>query len=137
MTTDPFRLPVRVYIENTDAGGIVFHSEYLNFLERARTEFMRQLGFDKTWVHQHKAMMVVHSLDVAYRSPAFLDDVVEAEAVPVELKRASITFRQNIYRGDTLLVKARVKIACVDKGSQKPVPIPEQIVEKVREHLCE
>ncbi len=129
---ETFFLPIRVYIEDTDAGGIVLHSQYINFMERARTEFARGLGFGKNFVHHRQLMMVVHSLDVKYLQSAELDDILQVEAVPIELKRASITFKQNIYREKELLVQGHVKVACIDKAARKPVAIPAPIYEVMK-----
>jgi len=117
----------RAYIEDTDAGGIVYHANYLNFMERARTESLRSLGFDKSDIFDAECIFVVHSLQIDYKKPAKLDELLEIEAHIMQLKRSSIIFRQNIKRDGELLSKAQVKIACIDKQEQKPCAIPKPI----------
>ena len=114
----------RTYIEDTDAGGIIYHGNYLNFMERARTESLRALGFDKSFIFDAECIFVVHSLQIDYKRPAKLDELLTIEAHIMQLRRSSIIFRQNILRGDELLSKAQVKIACIDKEKQKPCVIP-------------
>ena len=117
----------RAYIEDTDAGGIVYHANYLKFMERARTESLRVLGFDKSSIFDANCIFVVHSLQINYKKPAKLDECLTIEAHVMQLRRTSIIFRQNIYRSSELLSQAEVKIACVDKLLQKPCPIPTAI----------
>ena len=117
----------RAYIEDTDAGGIVYHGNYLNFMERARTESLRALGFDKTFIFDAACIFVVHSLQIDYKKPAKLDELLSIEAHIMQLRRSSIIFRQNIYRDGELLSKAQVKIACISKQEQKPCAIPAPI----------
>lgn len=120
-----FEWPVRVYMEDTDAGGIVFYVNYLKYMERARTECLRRFGFDKTGIFNRDAMFVVHSMQLAYKAPAQLDECLIVEAHIIQLKRSSVIFRQNVYRDDELLCEAQVKIACVDRVQMKPVAIPD------------
>ncbi|MCY4044605.1 MAG: tol-pal system-associated acyl-CoA thioesterase [Cellvibrionales bacterium] len=126
-----FSLPVRVYIEDTDAGGIVFYPNYLKFMERARTEMLRSLGFGKKTVLDQGALLVVHHVDALYKRSAYLDDELTAHANIIEVKRASFTFDQSIYRGDELLVDANIKIACVDREKQRPVALPKALYESI------
>ncbi len=129
----------RAYIEDTDAGGIVYHGNYLNFMERARTESLRSLGFDKSAIFDADCIFVVHSLQIDYKRPATLDDLLNIEASVLQLKRSSILFRQNIYRGDDeqkeLLSAAEVKIACIDKHEQRPCAIPDDIYDAIAQTL--
>lgn len=118
-----FFFEVRAYIEDTDAGGIVYHANYLNFLERARTECLRSLGFDKRYLFNKAHIFVVHSLNCQYKKPALLDELLKVEASILQLKKSSIVFRQNIYRGEELLLEAQVKVACVNKTTLKPARI--------------
>lgn len=123
MTDTPlhdFSLEVRAYIEDTDAGGIVYHANYLNFMERARTECLRELGFGKRAIFDSAHIFVVHSLTLDYKKPAVLDDVLTVEACIMKCKRTSLLFRQNIYRGEDLLTESMVKVACVNKQTLKP-----------------
>ena len=126
-----FSLPVRVYIEDTDAGGIVFYVNYLKFMERARTEMLRAKGFGKNTVLDQGALLVVHHVDARYKRSAFLDDVLQVSANVIEIKRTSFTFDQSIYRDDELLVDAKIKIACVDRVEQRPVALPAALYESI------
>ena len=122
-----FQLYLRVYIEDTDAGGIVYYVNYMKFMERARTEFMRQLGFGKQDIFDRQHMFVVHRVELDYHLPATLDDELAIGARPVRLGRAFIDFQQQVYRGDALLCEGTVRVVCVNKSSMKPAAIPQQI----------
>jgi tol-pal system-associated acyl-CoA thioesterase len=115
-----FSLPIRVYIEDTDAGGIVYYVNYLKYLERCRTEFMRALGMDRAAVPDEGWMFVVSSLALTYRQPARLDDQLEATAEVVAVKGATIRFAQSVKREGSCMVEGDVTIACVDRASGKP-----------------
>jgi len=130
-----FFWPVRVYMEDTDTGGIVYHVNYLKFMERARTECLRALGFDKRYIFEQSSMFVVHSMDIQYKLPAQLDDALNVEAHIMQLKRTSIIFRQNIVRDDELLCMATVTIACVDKERMRPVAIPSEIHQAIQIYI--
>jgi tol-pal system-associated acyl-CoA thioesterase len=122
-----FRLSLRVYIEDTDAGGIVYYVNYLKFMERARTEFMRQRGFGKRVIFERQHMFVVHRIEVDYRLPATLDDELIVSALPVRIGRAFIDFQQQVFRGDALLCDAVVRVVCVKKSSMKPTAMAQDI----------
>ncbi len=130
-----FNLPVRVYIEDTDAGGIVYYVNYLKFMERARTEFMRQLGFDKPAILDDGKLLVVHSLETQYKRPALLDDALQVTAQVIRLKRSFLVFRQQVKRGDTVMCEADIKVACVERESMKPTAIPDIMREAVAAHV--
>ncbi|MEE4203450.1 MAG: tol-pal system-associated acyl-CoA thioesterase [Halieaceae bacterium] len=115
-----FSLPVRVYIEDTDAGGIVYYVNYLKFFERARTELMRTLGQDKAAVRDDGLMYVVSEASVRYRSPARLDDMLQVTARVTELGAATLTFQQAVWREGAELASGEVRVACVDGASGKP-----------------
>ena len=115
-----FSLPIRVYIEDTDAGGIVYYVNYLKYLERCRTEFMRALGMDRAAISNEGWMYVVSSLALTYRQPARLDDQLEATAAVVAVKGATIRFAQSVKKGGRCMVEGDVTIACVDRASGKP-----------------
>ena len=119
-----FRWPLRVYIEDTDAGGIVYYANYLKFMERARTEWLRSLGFQHYLVSAEPVFFVVRRAEVDYRLPARLDDELTACAQVVRLGRASLHFRQRILRGDVVLADGLIEIACVDRDSLKPRALP-------------
>ncbi len=120
---------VRVYIEDTDAGGIVYYVNYLKFMERARTELLRSLGYAKTAIMDEKLMFVVHSTQIKYLSPAKLDESLDVTATVVQLGRTFILFDQLVTRGDTRLCEGRVKVACVEQGSLRPSRIPQHMQE--------
>lgn len=129
-----FWWPVRVYIEDTDAGGIVFHGNYLKYMERARTECLRALGFDKQFVVGQELMFVVHSLQIDYKMPARLDEELKVEAHIMQLRKTSIIFRQNIVRGDQLLCLATVGIACISKSQMRPMAIPASLYRALKNY---
>jgi tol-pal system-associated acyl-CoA thioesterase len=123
-----FSLPLRVYIEDTDAGGIVYYVNYLKFMERARTEFMRHCGFGKNFIFNEDLMFVVRDVAVRYLRPAQLDDELEATARIVGLQGAAMQLQQSVRRGGEVLAQGQVTIACVDKHSLKPRRIPKTMV---------
>ena len=137
-----FQWPVRVFIEDTDAGGIVYYVNYLKFMERARTEYLRSLGFGKSFIFNNSLMFVVHSVAVNYQKPAQLDDQLMATARIVDCGAANIVFEQLIYRLPTdekntdkeLLCSGEVKIVCVDQQTMKPKRIPKDILSAVASH---
>jgi tol-pal system-associated acyl-CoA thioesterase len=127
MPAEEFSLPLRVYIEDTDAGGIVYYVNYLKFMERARTEFMRQLGFGKDYIFNHDLMFVVRDAAIRYLAPALLDDELEATARIASLGGASITFAQTVRRAGQELAAGELTIACVDRGGVKPRRMPREM----------
>jgi acyl-CoA thioester hydrolase len=119
---------VRVYYQDTDAGGVMFHATYLNFLERARMEWMRSRGFDAgELVSRFRLVFIVRQLEIAYLKPALLDDLVTVSAQVGKLGRAQLTFAQEVRRGGETLVRAAVNVACVGADDLKPTPFPEEI----------
>jgi len=122
-----YRFALRVYIEDTDAGGIVYYVNYLKYMERCRTEFFRALGYDKPAILDTGLLLVVHSAETRYRRPARLDDKLLATARIEQLKRTSVSFCQGIWRGDQLLCEGLIRIACVDPAGFKPRPLPAPI----------
>jgi len=124
-----FRLPVRVYIEDTDAGGIVYYVNYLKFMERARTEWFRDRGYDKPALFGDDLMFVVHSVSIDYRRPAKLDDCLVATARVTRAARTFFVMEQTVLRGDELLCNAEVKVACVTRGAMRPAAIPADVRE--------
>jgi 4-hydroxybenzoyl-CoA thioesterase len=129
-----FFWPVRVYMEDTDTGGIVYHVNYLKFMERARTECLRALGFDKQFIFDQESMFVVHSMTIDYKMPAQLDQELKVEAHIMQLKRTSIIFRQNILRDGQLLCAAMVTIACVSKQKMRPTAMPESMYRALQQY---
>ena len=118
-----YALRLRVYIEDTDAGGIVYYVNYLKFMERARTEMLRSQGFDKAGANRDSLQFVVRSASIEYLKPAYLDDELQVTARVVDLGGASIGFAQQVLRGTDLLCDAQIRIACVDGTSLKPARI--------------
>ncbi len=129
---EPFHIPIRVYIEDTDAGGIVYYVNYLKYMERARTELVRSLGYDKPAIPQQGLLLVVHSAQVQYKKSAILDDQLQVSAAIGKLGRAAITFEQKIWRGDEIICDGVVKVACVDDASRKPCALPESIYQALK-----
>ncbi len=125
-----FSMPVRVYIEDTDAGGIVYYANYLKFMERARTECLRDANVDLDyWHRQHRRLFVVRKVTLDYHLPARYDDQLSVNANIMTFRPASIEMEQPIYRGDELLISASVKLACVDADTLAPTAIPTSIRE--------
>jgi acyl-CoA thioester hydrolase len=119
---------VRVYFQDTDAGGVVFHATYLDFLERARVEWLRAKGYGQAELaRQFQLVFMVRQLEVAYVKPALLDDLVTVTAAVDKLGRAQMTFGQEVLRDGETLLRAAVNVACVDSRSFKPQPIPEAL----------
>jgi tol-pal system-associated acyl-CoA thioesterase len=127
-----FSLSLRVYIEDTDAGGIVYYVNYLKFMERARTEFMRHLGFGKDAIFNHDLMFVVRDVALHYKQPARLDDELLATAAIGKLGGASMTLRQSVRRGDEVLIEGDVTIACVDSSGVSPRRMPRDMLDALR-----
>lgn len=123
-----FNWPVRVYYEDTDAGGVVYHSNYLNFMERARTEWLRALGFEQPQVKADLGVIiVVHSMQVEFKSPAYFNDMLDIHCKLTKLGRGSIEMEQKIMREHHLLIKAQVKLAFVNAETFRPLGIPADI----------
>ena len=131
-----YSFPVRVYFENTDAGGVVYHSEYLKFLERARTEWLRHLGYDhSTLARDHRVLFVVTALAIDYLKPARLDDSLAVSVRLESLGKVRCIFAQEVRRDDEVLVKARVTVASVTGENMKPAEIPEGLRKKMEASL--
>ncbi|HHX35867.1 MAG TPA: tol-pal system-associated acyl-CoA thioesterase [Gammaproteobacteria bacterium] len=126
-TATEFTFPCRVYYEDTDAGGIVYYVNYLKFMERARTERLRHLGFSQAQMANDNLLFVVHSAEARYRAPARLDDELLVSVKVDALKRASLKFYQQVRRAcdDVLLCEGHFTVACVRADSLKPRAIPE------------
>jgi acyl-CoA thioester hydrolase len=139
--TEVFTWNVRVYYEDTDAGGVVFYANYLKFFERARTEWLRTAGVNQlSLAESQNVMFVVKSSAVDYHAPAKLDDELELSVIVERLGRASVDFRQEAWRLDggkrRLLASARIKVACVDTARFRPSPIPDGVFNLIKgEHV--
>ncbi|WP_049630290.1 tol-pal system-associated acyl-CoA thioesterase [Cellvibrio sp. pealriver] len=130
-----FSTPVRVYIEDTDAGGIVYYVNYLKFMERGRTEFLRSFGYDKPAILDGGLLLVVHSAQINYRRPARLDDLLNVTAQIHKLARTYIEFQQRVLRGEELMCEGVIRIACVDAESMKPNALPASMYQQLNQ-LC-
>ncbi len=131
-----FDWPIRVYYEDTDAGGVVFYANYLRFLERARTEWLRALGFEQDALMSDPGIVfAVRRTEVDYLSPARFNDALTVSSSIAELKRASLVFEQRITRDADrqLICRARIVVACIDVVRFRPTAIPVAISAKVRE----
>jgi acyl-CoA thioester hydrolase len=122
--------PVRVYYEDTDFSGIVYHASYLRFMERGRTNYLRLIGADHRALFEQAAAeapgfaFVVRHMSIDFKRPAYMDDLLEVVTTPQEVKGASVMLLQRVMRGEDLLVEARVQVAFVSGGRAKPIPKP-------------
>jgi acyl-CoA thioester hydrolase len=120
--------PVRVYYEDTDFSGVVYHASYLRFMERGRTNYLRLLGANQRALFEEAAReapgfsFVVRSMQIDFRKPARMDDVLEIVTMPVEVKGASVVLHQRVSRETELLVEAKVQVAFVSGGRARPIP---------------
>jgi acyl-CoA thioester hydrolase len=127
-----YSFPVRVYFENTDAGGVVYHAEYLKFMERARTEWLRHMGFDHQALDRHHgAVFVVTAASIDFAKPARLDDTLAVSVRLESLGKVRCVFAQEIRRDDEVLVRAKITVACLQVESFKPAEIPEALRRKM------
>ncbi len=119
-----FSLDVRIYYEDTDAGGVVYHANYLRYMERARTEALRDLGFEQSdLVKDEDMVFALTRTDIRYRRPARLDDLLQVRSELLEAKGAKMVFKHMIYCGETLLVEADITLACIStQGRPKRIP---------------
>lgn len=124
--TAPFTWMVRVYWEDTDAGGVVYHASYLRFLERARTEWLRARGVDQTGLKRDRGLaFLVRDMQLGFLHPALLDDELTVTLAVTQCRAASILFAQTVVRADGIcLVQANVRVACVDIRRMRPAQIP-------------
>jgi acyl-CoA thioester hydrolase len=121
-----FSFPVRVYFQDTDAGGVVYHANYVNFMERARTEWLRSFGYSNAGMMKELGMMfVVRSIKLDYLKPALLDDLLTVTAQIKDLGRSRVTLLQTVARDDVLLTEGEVHLVCVTADSFKPVSVPD------------
>jgi acyl-CoA thioester hydrolase len=117
-----------VYYQDTDAGGVVFHAAYLDFLERARMDWLRARSFNSTHLlARYQLFFIVRKVELYYLKPALLDDMLAVSASVEKLGHAQLTFNQQVRRDGETLLRGRVNVACVAAGSLKPMPFPEEI----------
>ncbi len=132
MQAQQFSLPIRVYYQDTDAGGVVYHSTHLNFMERARYEWLRNLGYDvHELINTHKLQFMVRSLEIEYFKPALLDDLLHITVNVIDMGRSRISITHEILRDQTRLVNATIHVVCVDTENLKPIRIPLHLREKI------
>lgn len=121
-------LDIRVYYEDTDAGGIIYHAQYLNYAERARTEFLRTTGFQNSDVHNNLGVMfVVRNIEIDYLKTAGLDDLLQIQTTITALKNSSFIMHQRTCRGDDIIADMKVVLVCVDTKTYQPTRLPEDI----------
>lgn len=131
-----FIWPVRVYYEDTDSGGVVYYANYLKFMERARTEWLRHLGFEQDdLLNELGVLFAVRRVEVDYRSPARFNDALEVRTTICDRGRASLTFRQSILRQEdqAQLCQGEVRVACIEAERFRPAPLPPEILGKLAE----
>jgi acyl-CoA thioester hydrolase len=134
MSLSQFSWPVRVYYEDTDSGGVVYYANYLKFMERARTEYLRSLGFEQDRLRAEQGVLfTVHSIQVDFHKPAHFNDALEVSAAVNDQRRASLTFEQRVCRQgeSSILCSGRIRVACVDAGTFRPSPVPAVILESL------
>lgn len=124
-----FIWPVRVYYEDTDAGGVVYYANYLRFMERARTEWLRALGFEQDVLREHGILFAVKHVNIDYHRPALFNQSLEVLSTITNMKRVSIIFQQRVMHELNCLTEANVKVVCLDKATFKPRAIPETMRE--------
>lgn len=134
MAVEPrFSWPTRVYWEDTDAGGVVYHAQYLAFLERARTEWLRARGYGQDLLRgRHALVFAVREMRIDFRLPARLDDALAVSVALTECRKASLVIAQEIVRDGTLLLDAQVRVAALDAGTFKPRAIPDALYEELK-----
>lgn len=139
-TNNDFSIDIRVYYEDTDSGGVVYYANYLKFMERARTEWLRDLGFEQDQlINELKTIFVVRSVQAEYYRPAKFNDLLQVSATIKEIKRSNISFCQQVTRkkqdgSRELLVEATIKIVSVNTTNFKPQKIPDQLMEHLNGH---
>jgi len=128
MRDTAFRIPVRVYYQDTDAGGVVFHAQYFSFMERARTEFLNAAGLDPARFAQTRGVLfLVHAIEARFHAPARLNEMLSVSAEVGRIGRASLVFRQRAERDGQLLVEADVTLALVERTRMKPARMPAEL----------
>ncbi len=131
-----FNWPVRVYYEDTDAGGVVFYANYLKFFERARTEWLREIGVNQTqMLSEYNSLFVVKAVAVEYHASARLDDELRITVAVEKTGRASIVFVQEVWCCERKLTSAKVTICCVDKTHWRSTPIPKPVLKLIKPDL--
>ena len=126
-----FTNTIRVYIEDTDAAGIMYHPNHIKFFERSRTEMLRDCGFTKTILEEdYDLRFVIKDMNIDYKSPAFMDDLLEVKTILEEHTSTRLVFFQEIYRSQTLVASAKMTIVCVG-NTYRPAPLPKELLAKL------
>ena len=124
----PFSWPVRVYYEDTDAGGVVYYANYLRFMERARTEWLRSMGFEQpVMAKEHGVLFVVRAVNIDYLKPSRFDDSLQVTVEVVNVGGSRIRFLQRVLRGDEESVRAGVDVVCVNVDTFRPARVPREM----------
>lgn len=131
------QLNLRIYYKDTDAGGIVYHSNYLEYAERARTEFLHEIGLSNKALIDRDIAFIIKRAEIDYKSPARLEDTITVHTRIGEIKNASMVMLQTVKRGDTELVDLKIMVVFVNPHTLKPVRIPEDLKEKFAGYLPE
>jgi len=128
-----FETKVRVYYEDTDAGGIVYHANYLRYFERARSDWVRAMGANQQNLLEQSIAFVVKDMKINYRKGATLDELLTVSCEPISIKRVSLMFSQTVYNDNNeCLVEAEVKVACINTATNLPTKIPTEILREMR-----
>ncbi|MEK7991827.1 MAG: tol-pal system-associated acyl-CoA thioesterase [Thiotrichaceae bacterium] len=131
-----FNFSVRVYYEDTDAGGVVYYANYLKFLERARTEFLRHLGFEQTdLIQQHQQIIMVRNINIAYHKPAMFNEMLTILTYVEKIGKVSLQMEQQVLRESTLLCAAQVKLAGVHATQLRPQPFPPILLQALQNYV--
>ena len=129
-----FAFTIRIYYEDTDAGGIVYYANYLKYMERARTEWLRKLGVEQDELARRDGVMfVVRSANVEFLKPAHFNDVLDVTATVSAHRGASMTFTQTVRRAQTVLCEAEVRVACIDATTRAPRALPRDLANRLKE----
>jgi acyl-CoA thioester hydrolase len=128
-----FSFPIRIYYEDTDAGGIVYYANYLKFAERARTEYLRYIGINQETMLKEKGIgFVVRECHINYKSPAKLDDILNITCKVTELKSVSLKMEQKLYRGDAILAEIEITVVFLSLATMRPTKIPNEITDLIK-----
>ena len=132
-----FKHEIKIYYEDTDAGGVVYYSNYLKFLERARTEMLVSIGLsNKKLLEEHNTLIIVKSCNIDYKKPAYLEDELNVRSFVKSITKTSFFMNQIITKGDSIIVEAKIHLVFIDRNG-KPVKIPEEIYSKFKPYFCD
>lgn len=130
-----FRWPIRVYYEDTDAGDVVYYANYLKFMERARTEWLRDLGYEQDTLMDQGVIFVVRRVSIDYIKPARFNQMLEVLSTVTASGPASITFKQQVLHESNILVEAVVKLACLDVDKFRPSKMPDSLFKEIKRYI--